>query len=93
MLLTLIFATCPAKLRITGRFSELFPKMLMSLNYAPPAFTLVGSKAAYIGRSIPTFGVKQSLYSLIFTKILWYLPFLKFASILHLSTFTLVPPS
>ena len=91
--LTLIFATCPAKLRITGRFCELFPKMSMSLNYASPACTLMGSKVAYVGRCIPTFGVKQALYSLTSTKIIWCLPFLRFASILHLSTFTLVPPS
>ena len=62
-------------------------------NYASPTVTLVGSKAAYVGGCIPTFGVKQALYSLIFTQILWCLTFLKFASILHLSTITLVPPS
>jgi hypothetical protein len=70
MRLTLIFATCPAKLRKTGTFCELFPKISTSLNYASTTVTLVGSKAAYVGRCKPTFGVKQVLYSLILTQTL-----------------------
>jgi hypothetical protein len=73
MRLTLIFATYPAILRITGRFCKLFPKMSVSLNYATPAFTLVGSKAAYVGRCIPTFGTKtDSLFLNSYTDTLVY---------------------
>jgi hypothetical protein len=65
----------------------------MSLNYASPAFTLVESSSTHRPSGQPIFNGQTGFYSLIFTQFLWCLPFLRFASVLHFTIFTLLPLS